>query len=103
MNQILTHERAGLKANSNRVASFFNGLMALTLFFFAGSAYAQILVAVDDSFGVPSNVLSGEPFVVEDPGVLKNDTLDSGQGPKTDFGGSRAGNQCLRWHAELSG
>jgi hypothetical protein len=87
MNQILTHERAGLKANSNRVASFFNGLMALTLFFFTGSAYAQILVAVDDSFGVPSNVLSGEPFVVEDPGVLKNDTLDSGQGPKTDFGG----------------
>ncbi len=38
----------------------------------AGSAAAQVLVANDDEFGIPW----GLTLVVEEPGVLENDTLD---------------------------
>ncbi|MCP4004791.1 MAG: hypothetical protein GY725_11395 [bacterium] len=38
----------------------------------AGSADAQVLVANDDEFGIPW----GLTLVVEEPGVLENDTLD---------------------------
>ena len=88
MNRILTHNRAWVKPGCSKVARFVNSLLGLILLFIAGSAHAQLLVAVDDSFGVPSNVLLGEPFLVEDPGVLKNDTLDLGGGEQTDFGGT---------------
>jgi len=54
---------------------FTHNLMGLMLFFVVGSAHAQV-IANDDSFGIPSNVLAAEPFIVEALGVLKNDTLN---------------------------
>jgi hypothetical protein len=90
MNLILTHKRARVKPRCSKVARFVNSLLGLILLFIASSAHAQILVAVDDSFGIPSSVLLGEPFLVEDPGVLKNDTLDLGDGEQTEFGGTAA-------------
>ena len=54
---------------------FIHSLMGLMLFFIVGIAHAQV-IANDDSFGIPRNVLSAEPFIVEALGVLKNDTLN---------------------------
>ena len=57
-----------LEHRNSKSTKSVNKLIGLILFFIAGSVHAQILVAVDDSYGVPSNVLSSEPFIVEDPG-----------------------------------
>ncbi len=57
-------------------------LIALTLV--ALPAAAQTLVAVDDSYGVPF----AEPLVVEDPGVMENDTY--GGDPAADEGATVA-------------
>ena len=46
--------------------------LGLLIFFGTGPAYAQVLVAFDDSFGIPF----GQPLVVEFYGILDNDTLD---------------------------
>jgi hypothetical protein len=43
------------------------------IFFLGTSGHVQAQVAVDDSYGVPF----GEPLVVENPGVLDNDTGDA--------------------------
>jgi len=69
-------------SSGNRGVRVAYGLMGLMLFFVAGLAHAQ-LVAVDDSFGVPF----AEPLLVEDPGVLKNDTFVIDGTAETDFGG----------------
>ena len=69
---------------SVRGLNFVYRLVGLMLLVAANSAHAQLL-AVDDSFGVPF----GEPLLVENPGVLKNDTLEDDEGkPQTDFGGT---------------
>ena len=47
-------------------------LLVLLIFFGTGPVLAQVLVAYDDSFGIPS----GEPLVVEFYGILDNDILD---------------------------
>ena len=47
----------------------FSGLL---LFLFTSIVQAAVLVAVDDSMGVPY----GEPLLVEAFGELENDTLD---------------------------
>jgi len=52
--------------------------IGLMLFFISNLAHAQLVVAVDDVFGVPF----GQPLVVEALGVLENDTLDG----ETDVG-----------------
>jgi hypothetical protein len=46
--------------------------LGFLILFGAGSTQAQVLVAYDDSFGIPF----GEPLVVEFYGVLDNDLLD---------------------------
>jgi len=48
---------------------FFLGLLIL---FGSGSAFAQVLVAINDHFGIPF----GEPLVVEFYGILDNDLLN---------------------------
>jgi hypothetical protein len=48
------------------------GFLALLVVGNAGPAYAQVLLAEDDSYAVPH----GETLVVEEFGVLDNDTLD---------------------------
>ena len=48
------------------------GLLAVLAVSNTGPAYAQVLLAEDDSYGVPF----GETLVVEAFGVLDNDTLD---------------------------
>ena len=75
MSQVFAYEPAKLKPRCNRGVKFTYILMGLLLFFVVGLAHAQV-IAKDDSFGVPSNVLSSEPFIVEALGVLENDTLD---------------------------
>lgn len=47
-------------------------LLGAMLFLFTGLVHAQVLVAVDDSVGVPFD----QPLQVEAFGVLENDTLD---------------------------
>ena len=47
-------------------------LLVLLIVFGTGPVFAQVLVANDDSFGIPS----GEPLVVEFYGILDNDILD---------------------------
>jgi hypothetical protein len=47
-------------------------LLVLLVFFGAVPALAQVLVANEDSFGIPA----GEALVVEFYGILENDTLD---------------------------
>jgi VCBS repeat-containing protein len=47
-------------------------VIVAVLFAPAGSAYAQVLVAVDDTYGIPFN----QSLSVEAFGVLDNDTLD---------------------------
>ena len=78
MNIPYTQRPFSFHAEHSKNSKFVGNLIGLMLFIFADLANAQVLVAVDDSFGIPSNVLSGEPFIVEEPGVLKNDTLDLG-------------------------
>ncbi len=46
--------------------------LGLLVFFGTGPSYAQDLVAIDDSFGIPF----GEPLVVEFYGILENDILN---------------------------
>jgi hypothetical protein len=78
MNISYTQRPFSLHTEHSKNSKFVGSLIGLMLFIFVGSANAQTLVAVDDSFGIPSNVSSVEPLIVEGPGVLKNDTLDLG-------------------------
>ena len=57
-------------SSSIRIRAF--AFLALLVLFGAGSTPAQVLVANDDSYGIPF----GEPLVVEFYGVLDNDILD---------------------------
>ena len=75
MSHVFAHKPAKLKPRCNRGVKFIHGLVVLLLFFVVGLAHAQV-IAEDDSFGIPGNVLSGEPFIVEALGVLENDTLN---------------------------
>lgn len=75
MSQVFAHKPAKLKPRCNRGVKFTHSLIGLLLFFVVGLAHAQV-IAKDDSFGLPSNVLSAEVFIVEALGVLKNDTLN---------------------------
>jgi hypothetical protein len=89
MNIPYTQRPYSFQSQHSKSSKFVGNLIGLMLFIFADSANAQVLVVVDDSFGIPSNVLSGEPFIVEEPSVLKNDTLDLGD--LEDFGINGAG------------
>ena len=75
MSQVFAHKPTNLKPGCNRSVKFTHSLIGLLLFFVVGLAHAQV-IAKDDSFGLPNNVLSAEVFVVEALGVLKNDTLN---------------------------
>ncbi|MEA1889268.1 MAG: hypothetical protein U9N50_05730 [Pseudomonadota bacterium] len=62
--------QANSSSNSDRLPAW---LLGSFLFLFAGQVHAEdLLVALDDSFGIPF----GKPLQVEEFGVLENHILD---------------------------
>ena len=72
-----------------------NSLAGLILFFVAGLVHAQVLVANDDSFGIPFVPVGDPPFFVEAYGVLNNDTIDLGDGELAPAGENGATSEIL--------